>query len=179
MFPRNSPKSLCVQEDYPLRKVLIFGNSGSGKSTLAKRLVKEESLVHLDLDSLAWLPETPPKRASLEESRMILEEFISSNNCWVIEGGYTDLLEMAAPIANEVIFMNLDVSQCIENAKNRPWESHKYKSKEAQDCNLDMLINWIGQYMERDDVFSFRSHTEFYKEFTGKKLMRTTNESHT
>ncbi len=160
-----------------MRKVLIFGNSGSGKSTLAKKLVDQEGLAHLDLDSLAWLPETPPQRALLRESRNKINDFINSSTGWVIEGCYVDLLEIAAPLANEVIFMNLGVTQCVKNAIARPWEPHKYESKKAQDDNLKMLIDWIKQYTERDDVFSFRSHSRFYEEFAGKKSMYTRNES--
>jgi len=163
-----------------MRKVLIFGNSGSGKSTLAKTLVnKEKGLVHLDLDVVAWLPETPPQRVPLKESKHKIENFIISNTAWVIEGGYTDLLEIAAPFANEAVFMNLSIFECVENAKNRPWEIHKYENREAQDNNLKMLINWIEKYTERDDVFSFNSHLRFYEGFVGKKLMYTKNESHT
>ena len=59
-----------------MRKVLIFGNSGSGKSTLAKELAEKEELAHLDLDTLAWLPVLPPKRAPLVESESKIIEFI-------------------------------------------------------------------------------------------------------
>ena len=174
---KNTPstQSIYFQGNKQLRKILIFGNSGSGKSTLAKSLVKQESLAHLDLDSLAWLPETPPQRSPKDESKNKIEAFIYSNPAWVIEGCYTDLLEMAAPFANEVIFMNLNTYQCVENAKNRPWESHKYESKEAQDKNLAMLINWIEQYTKRDDVFSYSAHLDFYEDFSGKKSMLTKN----
>ena len=161
-----------------MRKVLIFGNSGSGKSTLAKKLVKAEGLAHLDLDGLAWLPETPPRRSPIEESKRKIYEFIDANDSFVIEGCYTDLLEIAGPLANEAIFMNLPIALCVENAKNRPWESHKYDSKEAQDNNLEMLINWIKQYMDRDDVFSYCSHLKFYEEFSGKKSMHIQNENY-
>jgi adenylate kinase family enzyme len=156
---------------------LIFGNSGSGKSTLAKKLVKKEGLAHLDLDSLAWLAESPPRRSPIEESRKKIYEFIDCNDSFVIEGCYADLLEIASPLANEAIFMNLPISQCVENAKNRPWEPHKYESKEVQDNNLEMLINWIEQYMDRDDVFSYHSHLKFYEEFLGKKSMYVENEN--
>ena len=98
-----------------MRKVLIFGNSGSGKSTLAKKLVEEEGVAHLDLDSLAWLLETPPRRAPLESSKEKITEFIDANDGFVIEVCYVDLLEITAPLANEVIFLNLSISQCIEN----------------------------------------------------------------
>ena len=152
-----------------MHRIIIFGNSGSGKSTLAKQLVAESGLVHLDLDILAWLPETPPQRAPLDESRIKIDSFVQSNTAWVIEGCYADLLELAASSANEAIFMDLSVEQCIDNARNRPWEPHKYASKQAQDQNLAMLIDWIREYTERTDEFSYVAHKRLYDSFTGKK----------
>ena len=70
------------------------------------------------------------------------------------------------------------ISQCVENAKNRPWEPHKYESKEAQDSNFEMLINWIKDYRKREDEFSYRSHMKFYEGFVGAKFMYTENQSH-
>ncbi len=159
-----------------MRRVIIFGNSGSGKSTLAKKLVEKEKLAHLDLDTLAWLQTDSLERRPLIESKRRVDEFILANNSWVIEGCYIDLIALAASEANEAVFMNLNVDQCVENAKNRPWEPHKYESKETQDSNLTMLINWIRQYVERSDEFSFSSHMNFYKNFAGKKSMYTSND---
>ncbi|HKL63746.1 MAG TPA: GNAT family N-acetyltransferase [Woeseiaceae bacterium] len=156
-------------------RVLIFGNSGSGKSTLARQLADEGGLAHLDLDTLAWLPEHPPRRAPLGASTQRIEVFIDRHASWVIEGCYTDLLRVAAPFANEAVFLNLDVVQCVANARKRPWEPHKYESKVAQDANLDMLINWIRDYTEREDVFSYRAHRDFYERFEGAKRMYTNN----
>lgn len=159
-----------------MRKILIFGNSGSGKSTLAKALSQQRGLEHLDLDTLAWLPTNPPQRMPLEESCAAIDAFISSCDSWVIEGCYADLLEIAAPVADEVIFMNLPVTACIANARNRPWEPHKYASRAEQDANLDMLIDWISQYPSRQDVFSAAAHRTLYETFAGKKRMLTRNE---
>jgi adenylate kinase family enzyme len=158
-----------------MKKTLIFGNSGSGKSTFAKKLNNDYDLSHLDLDTLAWRTSTPPQRKSLAESEEELFNFIQSNENWVIEGGYTDLLEMVAPHASEVIFLNLAIDNCITNAKSRPWEPHKYESKQAQDENLDMLIGWIADYYERQDTFSMQAHHEFYEKFPGEKMMLTHN----
>ena len=158
-----------------MRKILIFGNSGSGKSALAKKLCYENKLTHLDLDLLAWKDSDPPERKSLMESEKEILEFVHSNSAWVIEGCYTDLLELAASHSNEIIFLNLPVETCISNAKKRPWEPHKYESKEAQDANLEMLINWIAQYSEREDTFSLASHQNFYDEYEGNKQMLTSN----
>jgi adenylate kinase family enzyme len=160
-----------------LSKIIIFGNSGSGKSTLAKHLSETHQLAHLDLDTLAWLPTSPPQRQTLQQSCNAIEQFINTNDNWVIEGCYTDLLQLVESHATEIIFMNLPIEACIANAKARPWEPHKYPSKKAQDENLEMLINWISQYTQRDDTFSYAAHTQFYENYRGQKRMITHNQS--
>ncbi len=171
---------LCVNAwRKQLRKILIFGNSGSGKTTLAKKLAKSNNLSHLDLDTVAWMPSVKPERAPISESQSKLIEFMKESDNWVIEGCYTNLLELVCHDASEIIFMNLSVNQCIENSKTRPWEPHKYESKEAQDKNLEMLINWIRDYTIREDVFSYKSHMGFYEKFSGRKTMYTSNETNT
>jgi adenylate kinase family enzyme len=162
-----------------VKKILIFGNSGSGKSTLAAKLSASDNLAHLDLDTLAWKPTTPPERESLDISRVKIEDFISKNSNWVVEGCYSDLLEIVCSELTEIIFLNLPVELCIENARNRPWEPHKYNSKEAQDKNLNMLINWLSEYTNRNDEFSFTSHINFYDAFLGKKSMIKHNAKNT
>lgn len=158
-----------------MSKILIFGNSGSGKSTLAKKISSEQNLAHLDLDSIAWLPISPPTRMPLEESEIHIKYFIEQHESWVIEGCYSDLLRLLLEKADEVIYLNLSVDDCIVNAQNRPWESHKYESKAAQDANLDMLIEWISDYPNRDDYFSQSSHFQLFNDFKGKKQMITHN----
>jgi adenylate kinase family enzyme len=158
-----------------MRKVIVFGNSGSGKSTLAAEL-RDEGLAHLDLDLLAWLPSSPPERRAIQQAYVDIQRFISKNAEWVIEGYYTDLLELVRPFATEAIFMNLPVHLCQENARNRPWEPHKYKSKEAQDDNLGMLLEWIAGYADRSDPLSHSAHRDFYESFRGQKKEITRNE---
>lgn len=161
-----------------MRHILIFGNSGSGKSTLARSLAEREGLAHLDLDTLAWKPTVPPERKPIEQSWEEIKRFISVNENWVIEGCYTDLIELVEDSVTEIIFMNLPVDVCISNARNRPWEPHKYESKESQDQNLEMLIDWIRQYTERDDTFSKIAHQAFYDQYSGRKTMITRNENY-
>lgn len=160
-----------------MNKIIIFGNSGSGKSTLAKHLAKTQGLAHLDLDTIAWLDTTPPQRMPIEQSTEVIDNFLSANTNWVIEGCYADLLEYVMPKANKLIFLNLPVADCITNAKNRPWEPHKYPNKQAQDDNLAMLIEWIKQYPNRDDTFSLTAHKKLYQTFAGAKEIRTKNGS--
>ena len=158
-----------------MRRVIIFGNSASGKSTLAKNFSDTDELAHLDLDTLAWQPTSPPTRRLIAESARDIGAITTANVNWVIEGCYADLINILLPQASEIIFMDLPVELCISNARQRPWEPHKYASKAAQDANLAMLIDWISQYEARDDEFSYRSHTSLYENFQRKKTSYVSN----
>ena len=158
-----------------MKKILIFGNSGSGKSTLAKKLKTSFYLQHLDLDVLAWEDTQPPTRKALDESISSLDIFMSKHNSWVIEGCYTDLLAYVSQKANEIIFLNPSNEVCIERCKSREWEPHKYESKDAQDKNLDMLMEWVNDYDNREDETSLKSHKSLFLSFLRKKTEVTNN----
>jgi adenylate kinase family enzyme len=159
-----------------MRRILVVGNSGSGKSTLAKSLCSTNDFAHYDLDPIAWLPTTPPIRTPIVDSAKLIEKFISEHSNWVIEGCYSDLLEIAVPHATELIFLNVPVEDCVSNARSRAWEPHKYSSKELQDANLPMLIDWIVEYPNRkNDTCSLSAHESLYSSFSGIKSIRTAN----
>ena len=151
-------------------RVVILGNSGSGKSTLALRLVRSGRYAHLDLDTLAWEPRMPPVRRPLADSSREIAAFIGANERWVIEGCYADLLAIPLPLCTRLVFLNPGIEACIENARARPWEPHKYPSKEAQDANLKMLTGWIRDYERRADEFSLRAHRTLFEAFSGDKI---------
>ena len=152
-----------------MRKILIFGNSGSGKTTLANELSNKLNFAHLDLDILAWMDTQPPARKPLIESTIEIDKFLSPHTSWIIEGCYADLLGYVSNKANEIIFLNPGIDVCIEHCKNRPWEPHKYESKEVQDKNLDMLIEWVKQYDKHEDECSLKSHKSLFDLFVGIK----------
>jgi adenylate kinase family enzyme len=173
-----------------LQKIIIFGNSGSGKSTLAKKLAATNKLAHLDLDAIAWLTTSPPQRKPIIDSAQDITLFTQKHENWVIEGCYSDLLEllvintkldvsdnMRTCEANEMFFLDLPIDVCIKNAEQRPWEPHKYASKQAQDENLNMLVNWIKDYDTRMDTFSKKAHQALYESFEGNKTRIINNDS--
>ena len=158
-----------------MKKVIIFGNSGSGKSTLAKEYADKFDLAHLDLDSLAWKQTSPPKRRNIQSSLKDVLTFTEKNDSWIIEGCYADLLSLVTIKASIMIFINPGVDICISNCKSRPWEPHKYPSQQAQDANLEMLIEWVKQYPVREDEFSLKAHSELFSQFEGEKIEYTSN----
>lgn len=160
-----------------MARYVLVGNSGSGKSTLARRLARGGDLPHLDLDTLAWEREMPPRRRPIAESTREVTSFIGATDHWVIEGCYADLLEAALCRCTRLLFLNPGIDACIANARIRPWEPHKYPSKAAQDANLEMLINWIRDYDTRTDTFSLAAHRALFECFAGNKLELTSRET--
>jgi hypothetical protein len=69
------------------------------------------------------------------------------------------------------------VEAYIANAEARPWEPHKYPSKEAQDKNLEMLRAWIRDYEVRDDEFSLAAHRALFDGFKGEKVELSSREA--
>ncbi|MBL1209284.1 shikimate kinase [Geminocystis sp. GBBB08] len=156
-------------------KIAIIGNSSSGKSSLALKLVQTFNLAHLDLDLIAWEAQKTPIRRSLSSSLQEIMTFINKNENWVIEGCYGDLIREILPYTNLLIFLNIGVETCLENAKKRSWEKHKYDTPEAQEANLSMLESWIKGYFLRNDEFSFSWHQQLFESFTGQKIEYKTN----
>jgi adenylate kinase family enzyme len=152
-----------------MRRVLVFGNSGSGKSTLAASLSRDHAIAHLDLDTLAWLPTTPPVRRDLADSGRGIRAFTAGHDAWVIEGCYADLLALLLDEATELIFLNPGVDVCERHCRARPWEPHKYASAESQDRNLAMLLDWVRSYPTRDDACSLVAHRRLFDAYGGHK----------
>ena len=150
-------------------RVLIIGNSGSGKSTLAAHLARSHGLAVFDLDTVAWLPVTPPQRRPLAEAVEALEAFMDAHEAWVIEGCYADLLEAVSHRATALRFLNPGVEVCVSHCLARPWEPEKFATPEAQQATLDYLVNWVRTYETRDDEYGLARHRVLYDTFEGPK----------
>jgi len=154
-------------------KVLVFGNSGSGKSTYARALSAERGLPHLDLDSIVWEPGKIGVQRTPEAISGLLEDFISANPEWVIEGCYGDLVESVSAHCSELVFLNPGLDACLANNRRRPWEPHKYASMEQQNAMLDALQQWVADYYTRDDAWSYAEHRRIFDAHVGPKVERT------
>ncbi|HSU95787.1 MAG TPA: hypothetical protein VLI40_01065 [Gemmatimonadaceae bacterium] len=154
-------------------KVLVFGNSGSGKSIYARALSAERGLPHLDLDSIVWEPGKIGVQRTPEAIAGLLEDFISANPEWVIEGCYGDLVESVSAHCSELVFLNPGLDACLANNRRRPWEPHKYASMEQQNAMLDALQQWVADYYTRDDAWSYAAHRRIFDAHVGPKVERT------
>ena len=155
-------------------RVLVFGNSGSGKSRFAKRLAAKSGLRVLDLDTVVW-SQVAVFRPDHEVIAELLR-FVQANTSWIVEGCYGRWMEHLLPHATEMVFMNPGETACLSNCLARPWESHKYSSKEEQDAKLAFLLDWVRGYYSRSDGMSLQAHRRLFDSYDGQKREITANE---
>jgi adenylate kinase family enzyme len=160
----------------PRTRILIFGNSGSSKSTRARSLAGTQGLVHLDLDSIVWEPGQVAVQRPAEAIAAALENFLAANDSWVVEGCYGELVEAAARHCTELIFLNPGVDACLDNNRRRPWEPHKYASREQQDAMLEVLQAWVAEYYTRAGSWSYPAHRRIFDAHRGTKTEVTASE---
>jgi adenylate kinase family enzyme len=151
-------------------RVLIVGNSGSGKSWRARALAAEHGLAHLDLDTIVWVPGLIAVARPVDDALADLRAFCQSQERFVVEGCYGDFIEAALPYCSELVFMNPGKDVCLAHNAARPWEPHKYESKEKQDSMLPFLLDWVGKYYERGDSCSYANHRRLFDAYAGNKL---------
>ncbi|MEQ1908164.1 MAG: shikimate kinase [Vicinamibacterales bacterium] len=150
-------------------RIAIIGNSGSGKSTLARWLAVRTGAPLLDLDTVAWVPGQIAVPRSTDEAENEVRAFCSGHQNWVVEGCYANLVNAALAFSPRLLFLNPGEEQCIANCRARPWEPHKYDSKEEQDTRLPFLLSWVGEYYRRDGEMSLAGHVALFASYIGPK----------
>ena len=151
----------------------IIGNSGSGKSTLARELTSLYRLASLDLDTVAWEPgriaEPRDPYAAISE----VARFCDANHNWVVEGCYAGLVNIALLRMPALLFVEPGLDICLANCRSRPWEPHKYKTKQGQDEMLEFLLRWVSEYYQRDGDQSLAAHRNLFEAYRGPKFELT------
>jgi adenylate kinase family enzyme len=152
-----------------VERIVVFGNSGSGKSTYAAHLARIGQTTHLDLDTLVWEPGRIAIRRPDSAVEQDLERFLETHGRWVIEGCYSEWVELASKRCTELVFLNPGEAVCLAHCRARPWEPHKYASPAEQDEMLAYLLGWVKGYSSRDESCSLVRHERLFRSFGGNK----------
>lgn len=155
-------------------RIAILGNSGSGKSTLAREIAKVFGLPTLDLDTVAWVPGQVAVARDRADALADVAAFCAANEGWVMEGCYAGLVQAALPFQPLLLFVDPGMEACLANAQGRPWEPHKYASKEAQDGKLAFLLAWIRGYDTREGELGRDAHEALFQGYPGPRHRLTT-----
>lgn len=143
-------------------RMLVFGNSGSGKSCLATRLGAVSEVPVLDLDQVFWEDgdfrhSRPPHRSRCHVNRF------AGQRKWIIEGVYTHLLTLVEPVANLVVWLDLNHQECRCNIERRGGIKDDY------------LLRRVEDYYSRRAGSSWWSHHTLFSEFSGRKIRLCSN----
>ncbi len=128
----------------------------------------------LDLDTIYWEPEQIAVKRPDAAAASDLDKFCSSSKQWIVEGCYGDLVQGTLKWQPELIFVNPGEEVCLNNCRSRPWEPHKYASKQEQDSKLEFLLQWVSDYYSRDGDMSLRAHRAVFDAYDGPKREITT-----
>ncbi len=147
----------------------ILGNSGSGKTTLARRLADVLGVEPVDLDEVYWEPDRPGVRRDPDDARADLLRRLDGHDRWIVEGCYEELVAHLLPLDPVLVWLDPGEATCLEHCRRRPWEPHKYPSREAQDENLAMLLEWVSEHYRREGAMSFAAHAALHAGYAGRK----------
>lgn len=112
-------------------KIQIIGFSGSGKSTLAKRLGKFYGIPHLHLDVVQFYGDWQER--DKKEQNQIVEQFLSENENWVIDGNYSSVAPRRYEMSDITIYLAYNRFFCYRMCKRR-YKIHKDSPRESCPC---------------------------------------------
>src|SRR5262249_41586632 len=104
-----------------------------------------------------------------EDAENEVRAFCSGHKNWVVEGCYANLVNAALAFSPRLLFLNPGEEQCLANCRARPWEPHKYPSKDEQDTRLAFLLSWVRDYYCRDGEMSLAGHLACFERYLGSK----------
>ncbi|MGO8970613.1 MAG: hypothetical protein ACLQDQ_13720 [Myxococcaceae bacterium] len=123
----------------------------------------------MDLDNLVWEPGQVAVARPANHVKLDLQRFLETQARWVIEGCYSEWVEVASAWCTELVFLNPGEAVCLGHCRSRPWEPHKFASLEEQNKLLDFLLEWVRAYYTRNESCSLSRHQQLFRDFNGLK----------
>ena len=135
---------------------MIIGCSGSGKSTLAKKLQPILGLELFHLDQCYWQPNwVEPNKTEWTHA---VEKLVARNK-WIIEGNYSNTLDLRLERADTIIYLNYPTWLCLFRVLKRVYKYHgTIRSDMPEGCK------------ERLDV-AFLHYVLTFKRLRGQKIL--------
>ena len=133
-----------------MKKVLVIGSSGAGKSTFARRLGEKTGLEVIHLDVLYWKPNwtESPK----DEWQKTVKQALKGDS-WIMDGNYSDTLEMRIREADTIIFLDFPRVLCVYRILKRIVVYRKEKRPDmAAGCDEKFdwkFTKWVWNFPQR------------------------------
>lgn len=104
-------------------KIAIIGHSASGKSTLAKILAEHYKIPLLYMDTVQFYGDF--KSRPLEKQKELTNNFLDSNDNWVIDGNYYAVDERRFRMCDEIFYLDYNRFYCLKEAIIRYFKNRK------------------------------------------------------
>lgn len=127
------------QTNSPAQRILVLGNGGSGKSTLTRKLAHERGLPAIHLDQHFWRPGWISPTA--EDFRQTVKR-LAENDRWVMDGNYSQTLDLRIPRADLIILCNVNRVVCLKRAVLRMLKARTGTKLDSVSPHLSRFLNF-------------------------------------
>jgi adenylate kinase family enzyme len=110
----------------PGQRLALIGLPGAGKTTLARQLSQQLALPHIELDALYWGANWRSVPQELFHQR--IEQALSQDS-WVAEGNYLEILDLICPQAETLIWLDLPLPVLLTRLLRRTKRNILSKTK--------------------------------------------------
>jgi adenylate kinase family enzyme len=134
------------------KRILVFGPSGAGKSTLARHIGARLGIPVVHLDVIYWNPgwvpvEREPFRERVAEA--------AAGDAWVMDGNYSNHLDLRLPRAQAVIWLDLPRRVYFPRTV---WRMIRHYGRERGDVGPG-CPEWFDLPFLRDWVWAYPTHS--------------------
>lgn len=154
-----------------MKRILVIGPSGAGKSTFARKL---RDITNLPLTYIDMLFHNADKTTKTEEDFIALLSEKLKDDEWIIEGDYTNSLEMRLARCDTVFMLDFPIDFCLQSAKNRvgekredmPWTEEVFDEefgewiKKYPSERLPKVNALLEKFSDRVKIFRFKTRGE-------------------
>jgi adenylate kinase family enzyme len=133
-----------------MKKVIVVGSSGAGKTYFSRRLSTALGIELIHIDTEYWGPGwTEPSKVEWKDKL----SHLLARESWIIDGNYTNTLDMRLAACDTVIFLDIRRTLCIWRVIRRTLKFYRRKRPDMADgCyeRLDLpFLAFVWNYPER------------------------------
>jgi adenylate kinase family enzyme len=140
-----------------MKKIIVIGSSGAGKTYFSKRLSQALNIDLIHIDRAYWGPGwTEPTK---EEWNATLAKLISRES-WIIDGNYTNTLEMRLAACDTVIFLDIGRTLCTWRVIRRTLRFYRRRRPDMADNSYEkfdwpfLMFIWNYPKITRPKIIS-------------------------
>lgn len=157
-------------------KITIIGSSGSGKSTLARKISTKFSIPRIEIDRI-WFKhdghkylrntDTEQKEIISQKIHAEVENFLSSNESWVIDGTYTKIQPQIAKQADVVILIKRNLIKRVWSHIARICKGEDRHSEVTKMQDIFFIKTIVRRWIKGEDT----KLDEFVKPYSQKLVV--------